>query len=133
MREDCNQEDGRCECKPGVFGIKCTECLPGQELTPDGCVSLMEQQKQIENLCANLNCNYPGAYCSVDEGIAKCICDTINCISDGRVVCGEDGQTYASECDLIKFSCAKQTEIPIAYFGKCTQGNLTYFGKILIW
>ena len=37
VREDCNQEDGRCECKPNVFGAKCNECPSDQELTPDGC------------------------------------------------------------------------------------------------
>lgn len=129
MREDCNQEDGRCECKPGVYGIKCTECPVDKELTPDGCVSIIEQQKQMENLCSSLNCNHPGAYCSIEEGQARCICDTISCENDNKVVCGEDGQTYASECDLIKFSCSKQMEIRVAYEGQCRQGLNFFFAQ----
>ena len=38
LREDCNQEDGRCECKPGVSGIKCTDCPVNYELRAEGCV-----------------------------------------------------------------------------------------------
>ncbi len=39
VREDCGQEYGRCFCKPGVTGIKCTDCPESMELTTDGCVS----------------------------------------------------------------------------------------------
>ena len=53
----------------------------------------------------------------------KCICDTITCVSDNVKVCAEDGQTYASYCDLVKFSCAKQTHIAINYAGQCSQGK----------
>ena len=41
LREDCNQEDGRCECKPGVSGIKCTDCPVNHELKAEGCVPCM--------------------------------------------------------------------------------------------
>ena len=38
-------------------------------------------------------------------------------------VCGEDGETYASYCDLMKISCIKQTNIQVAYEGQCSMGN----------
>lgn len=38
IREDCSQEDGRCECKKGVSGLKCTDCPPNHDLTTNGCV-----------------------------------------------------------------------------------------------
>jgi hypothetical protein len=77
----------------------------------------------MENMCSNIKCDYPGSYCSIEDDLPKCVCDTINCISDGIKVCGEDGQTYASYCDLIKFSCTKQTSIAVAYVGQCSQGE----------
>ncbi|CAF0717274.1 unnamed protein product [Brachionus calyciflorus] len=124
LREDCNQENGQCQCKNGVTGLKCNECASNKELTVDGCVSLTDHKEQIENLCSKLICNYPGSYCSIENGIPRCICDSINCESDSKQVCGQDGQTYSSKCDLIKFSCAKQIEIEVAYFGQCNQGIL---------
>lgn len=129
LREDCNQEDGRCECKPHVYGMKCTECAAGRELTAKGCVSAAEQEREMERLCGELvGCHYPGAYCTVEEGgEARCVCDTISCdeARSNLVVCGDDGQTYASECDLIRFACVKQADIQVAYLGKCTQGTTT--------
>jgi hypothetical protein len=50
------------------------------------------------------------------------MCDKLNCVNDKVKVCGDDGQTYASKCDLLKFSCAKQSNIKIAYIGQCSQG-----------
>jgi hypothetical protein len=125
-RMDCDQEDGRCHCKAGVYGLKCDECLEDEELTKHGCISIHENRNQISNLCSTLNCDYQGSYCSVEKGVARCICDTINCINDNKRVCGEDGQTYSSECDLLKLSCAKQTHIGIVNYGNCVQGNLTF-------
>lgn len=85
---------------------------------------VIEQQNQIESLCSTIDCDYPGAYCSVDDGKPKCICDTISCISDHEKVCGEDGQTYASRCDLMKFSCTKQIRIGVAHIGQCSPGKI---------
>jgi hypothetical protein len=47
VREDCGQEYGRCFCKPGVTGIKCTDCPESMELTTDGCVSSKTEFKEI--------------------------------------------------------------------------------------
>ncbi len=82
-----------------------------------------ENHNELENICSTIICDYPGSYCSISNGKPICVCDTINCKSDNIKVCGEDGQTYASYCDLIKFSCAKQTHININYQGQCSQGN----------
>jgi hypothetical protein len=89
------------------------------------CLFLAEEdQKEVMNLCSSINCNYPGSYCSIDdEGLPRCVCDSIECVSDNEKVCGEDGQTYASKCDLIMFSCLKQTNIEMAHEGQCSQGK----------
>ena len=84
---------------------------------------VLEQQQELETLCSEINCNYPGSYCSVENGVPKCVCSSINCESDNVKICGSDGQTYSSYCDLIKFSCHKQTQISIAYTGQCSQGK----------
>ena len=94
-----------------------------------------EDNKNLQKLCENIKCDFPGAYCALDdENIPKCMCDQVDCESDRVQVCGYDGQTYASKCDLMKFSCAKQTNIEIAYEGQCSQGlnclNKIYFVKI---
>ncbi len=47
VREDCGQEYGRCFCKPGVTGIKCTDCPELMELTKDGCVPGKKKPTEI--------------------------------------------------------------------------------------
>lgn len=43
MREDCDQDTGKCECKPGVLGSKCSECPSDKQLTSEGCVSSIKK------------------------------------------------------------------------------------------
>lgn len=92
---------------------------------------VIEEQKEVENLCSSISCNYPGSYCSIEDGTAKCVCDSIECTSDNEKVCGEDGQTYASRCDLMRLSCLKQTTIEIAHIGQCSQGKLIIISQCL--
>ena len=93
-------------------------------------ISVEEKKDKTEKLCANINCNFPGSYCSLeDDDTPKCMCDKLDCVNDKVKVCGEDGQTYTSKCDLLKFSCVKQTEIKIAYTGQCSQGFINFHFK----
>lgn len=131
-----------------MSGIKCTECGPDMQLTKDGCITskifeyvymilikpLSESYKlknaeaqNIESICSKIKCDYPGSYCTLENGIPKCICETINCKSNKIKVCAEDGQTYASYCDLMKSSCAKQMPIKVKYSGQCSQGIKTSY------
>ncbi len=50
----------------------------------------------------------------------------MNCFSDNIKVCGDDGETYASYCDLMKISCLKQLNIQIAYIGQCSMGMVVF-------
>ena len=96
---------------------------------------MVEQELEMEHLCSKINCNYPGAYCAVEEnGEAKCVCETINCdeTKADLIVCGNDGQTYASECDLIKFACLKQIELRVVNVGHCSQGISNIYSFICI-
>jgi len=37
LRDDCEQMNGRCTCRPGVSGQKCNVCANGKQLGPHGC------------------------------------------------------------------------------------------------
>lgn len=50
VREDCEQMTGRCVCRPGVQGQKCTVCTSHDRiLGPNGCVSRKLETKQNLN------------------------------------------------------------------------------------
>ena len=37
VRSDCEQNTGRCVCKPGILGAKCDTCPNGDKVTSSGC------------------------------------------------------------------------------------------------
>lgn len=37
IRDDCEQMTGKCVCKPGIVGLKCTICPNGNDLGLLGC------------------------------------------------------------------------------------------------
>ena len=80
----------------------------------------------IENQCPSDICNYPGSFCTIVNGQPKCACDFVNCFGDNIKVCGDDGETYASYCDMMKISCLKQLNIQIAYMGQCSMGTVVF-------
>ena len=69
--------------------------------------------------CNQLYCGY-GAQCEVHGGKAECVCNS-NCPAQSgpTTVCGSDGQTYGSECQLKLFACRLQKNIRFAYSGQC--------------
>lgn len=100
--------------------------------------------------CDELNC-YFNATCEVHEGQAKCICH-FTCPQDyhshyqvlfflfgklvvrysplnvvvtlvSQAVCGNDGQTYSSECQLKLYSCRYQKDIAVQALSSCTGKN----------
>ncbi|KAL5014686.1 hypothetical protein ScPMuIL_008956, partial [Solemya velum] len=74
--------------------------------------------------CEGMDC-YDGAVCvpSKDGNTARCMCIE-QCYDYGdsvgrKLVCGDDGQEYASRCELQKASCAAMRDIKVKYYGKC--------------
>nr|CAH7721592.1 unnamed protein product [Callosobruchus chinensis] len=69
--------------------------------------------------CKELTC-YFGATCIERGGLAVCECHT-KCTEDNepQVVCGSDGQTYKSPCDLRQLACRLQKDIVVQAFGAC--------------
>lgn len=46
-------------------------------------------------------------------------------------VCGSDGKTYKTECQLKKRACRRETSLTVAYRGHC-QSKFQFKSKILL-
>ncbi|XP_033609084.1 agrin isoform X4 [Cryptotermes secundus] len=124
VRDDCEQMTGRCVCKPGIQGQKCTVCTGHKKiLGPTGCVSA-DSTTPVPGSCADLTC-YFGASCEERRpGHAECVCRSTCADEDSassHVVCGNDGQTYGSECQLKLFACRYQKDIVVQALGPCKE------------
>lgn len=53
--------------------------------------------------------------------------DVVIVESDGKKVCGTDGQIYASECLMKISACKKQQYIVVANKGDCGRWQKTFF------
>lgn len=69
------------------------------------------------NPCAFGMCANYGK-CEVHRGRPRCVCPS-SCPGPKRPICGSDGVTYASQCDLEKESCTSKKEITPAKIGFC--------------
>ncbi|KAL0851118.1 hypothetical protein ABMA28_006986 [Loxostege sticticalis] len=121
VREDCEQMTGRCVCKPGIQGQKCTVCSNHEHtLGPNGCFDPESTQLPATN-CDHMTC-YFGAYCVVRSGLATCECGATECPpTDGPSVCGSDGRTYLSTCHLRAHACRTQSDVVAQAFGPCAE------------
>ncbi|GIY58961.1 hypothetical protein CDAR_451321 [Caerostris darwini] len=121
VRDDCEQMTGRCVCKHGIQGMKCDICPAGTVLGPDGCMDKSIAQP-VSGSCDDLIC-FHGAECKeTEDNQAQCICD-LNCSPDDNkdLVCGSDGNTYGSECQMKLFSCRYQKTITVESHSPCAK------------
>ncbi|GFW86530.1 hypothetical protein TNCV_4333141 [Trichonephila clavipes] len=87
--------------------------------------------KAVSGSCEELEC-FHGAKCKEKHGEVQCVCD-FKCTSEDRdtktmedhTVCGTDGNSYGSECQLRLFSCRYQKPIEVAGEGSCFKLNVT--------
>ncbi|XP_068626565.1 agrin-like [Battus philenor] len=123
VREDCEQMTGRCVCKAGIQGQKCTVCSNHEHtLGPNGCFD-PESTQLPATTCEQLTC-YFGAYCVVRSGLGTCECRAPECpASTGPTVCGSDGRSYLSTCHLRSHACRTQSDIVVQAFGACGEGT----------
>lgn len=112
---------GRCVCKPGIQGQKCTVCSNHEHtLGPNGCFDPESTQLPATN-CDHMTC-YFGAHCAVRGGLAACDCGSSECPpADGPSVCGSDGRTYLSACHLRTHACRTQSDVVVQAFGPCSE------------
>jgi len=94
-----------------------------------GCLD--EPLPQASERCSEMQCPYLQLCIISSDGLPTCVCD-FNCSatpspapapSSASVVCGSNGQTYESECQLKLTACRLQTPITVASQGNCNKGN----------
>ena len=77
--------------------------------------------------CGTSSCDY-GTTCIDDH----CLCQ-FDCKNDKKyyqdTVCGSDGNTYRSECQLRQYSCRIQKEIVITKYDPCTDAPRSIYGQ----
>ncbi|VDO98563.1 unnamed protein product [Soboliphyme baturini] len=120
VRDDCEQKTGRCVCKSGINGAKCDLCPDGSPITADGCST--QKKEQSVQKCGPVVCRF-GSVCETLGGRPQCVC-RVNCSSSDRTlrqVCGSDGATYGSVCELLKSSCRDEKDIKVASYGPCEE------------
>ncbi|XP_010625959.1 agrin isoform X3 [Fukomys damarensis] len=83
---------------------------------------------QAPSPCHEVRCAF-GATCAVKNGQAACECQQV-CTGVYDPVCGSDGVTYGSVCELEAMACALGQEIQVARRGPCDQCGLCHFGAL---
>uniref|UniRef100_A0A452IZZ2 Agrin n=1 Tax=Gopherus agassizii TaxID=38772 RepID=A0A452IZZ2_9SAUR len=86
------------------------------ELDAMACVLRKEIKVKHKGPCDRCSKCQFGAICEAETG--RCVCPT-ECISSSQPVCGTDGNTYGSECELHVRACTQQTNIQVAAQGDC--------------
>ncbi|XP_036163368.1 agrin isoform X7 [Myotis myotis] len=78
--------------------------------------------------CIGVQCLF-GAVCAVKNGGAECVCQHV-CPRVYSPVCGSDGVTYGSACELESAACVLGREILVAHRGPCDRCGQCRFGAV---
>jgi agrin len=93
-------------------------CLTNKNITIDNYADC-----QQGTACDGFSCPN-GTECAIDE-LKRPVCVCIDsCPYTTDLVCGTDGRTYGSECELYREACTSATSIRIAYKGFCVEGTV---------
>ena len=83
----------------------------------------MEQQNvsfffHLLDVCATTYCDYGAKCVRQPDGSAKCECIQ-TCSKNYQPVCGSDGKTYSSECEMNVKACREKMELTVKHSGQC--------------
>ncbi|KAM8862490.1 agrin isoform 9-T9 [Spinachia spinachia] len=109
--EACPQtSDPVCGSDGHSYGSPC-------EMRAMGCALQRAIQIQHKGPCdeACANCSF-GAICDAQSG--QCVCAS-ECVESHQPVCGSDGSTYDSECELHVRACKQQMDLRVVGQGEC--------------
>ncbi|CAB1461047.1 unnamed protein product [Pleuronectes platessa] len=109
--EACAQiSDPVCGSNGHSYGSPC-------EMRAMGCalqkIIQIQHKGPCDESCAN--CSF-GAICDAQSG--QCVC-TSECVDSHQPVCGSDGTTYNSECELNVWACTQQMDLRVSSQGEC--------------
>nr|XP_026691463.1 agrin isoform X4 [Ciona intestinalis] len=119
-RDDCDQMTGRCSCKVGVTGLKCTDCVSdGSWVTSSVCDNAATAAPSAVS-CEDLVCRV-GQECVEINNAFECQCPSLTSCDnmDEAVVCGTNGITYADRCQLKVLACKVGVNVTVAHEGAC--------------
>merc|ERR1712126_16698 len=122
-----------CYCPPGFSGRHCGEkdpcatfkcsnggtCVETNERPTCNCPSGFSGSQCEKKDCENNNdcLSFIGEFCDPDNG--ECVCNQW-CSMKNDTVCGTDGISYRSPCDLKRTACNNQlTDLVVASKGNC--------------
>ncbi|XP_068186942.1 agrin isoform X2 [Antennarius striatus] len=83
----------------------------------------IQHKGPCDEACAN--CSF-GAICDAQSG--QCVCAS-ECVDSHQPVCGSDGSTYNSECELHVRACKEQMDLQVVTQGECK----TCGGAVCAW
>ncbi|NXO75657.1 AGRIN protein, partial [Sitta europaea] len=112
-----------CECQQQCQGRYDPVCGTDQrtygspcELRAMACLLQRDIGLQHRGPCDRCGKCQFGAICEAESG--RCVCPT-ECVPSAQPVCGSDGNTYGSECELHVRACTQQKNILVAAQGHC--------------